>query len=72
MPKRQSRPPTHSSTAATRANTAAHHSTGVPMPLITRMQLSGPTQPSVPGVIPLTASIPIGRATTSQPAGSAR
>ena len=54
------------------ANTATHHRAGVPMPLITRMQLSGPTQPSVPGLMSLTASMPIGRAMTSQPAGSAR
>ena len=42
------------------------------MPLITRMQLSGPAQPSVPGAMLFTASIPIGRATISQPQGSAR
>ena len=72
MPKRQSRPPTHRMAAATSAKIAIHHSAGVPMPLITRMQLSGPTQPSVPGLMPFTASIPIGRATISQPAGSAR
>ena len=54
------------------AKTATHHRAGVPMPLITRMQSPGPTQPSVPGLMPLTASIPIGRAMISQPPGSAR
>jgi hypothetical protein len=42
------------------------------MPLITRMQSPGPVQPSVPGLMPLTASMPIGRAMISQPPGSAR
>ena len=72
MPNRQSRPPTHKIAAAIRATIATHHRAGVPTPLITRMQLSGPTQPSVPGLMPFTASMPIGRATISQPAGSAR
>ena len=54
------------------AKIATHHSAGVPMPLITRMQSPGPVQPSVPGLMPLTTSMPIGRAMISQPPGSAR
>ena len=71
MPNRQSRAPTHKIAAAIKATTPAHHRAGVPMASTTEMQLSGPVQPAVPGVMSLATCMLSGRAMISQPPGLA-